>query len=343
MTPRDALPPIAHRAGEPGGDTRDSAERVPRWVSLATDRALQVEVEPSVLPLVTRWLPRNLGDEGSSTAASATIRVTSRTEALARPGGRPALVLGEVRAWVAGERDVAELRGVGVANGGRIEFQDRSAALYADPGSDSTGSDVYSMLTISAALLLADLGRALVHAAGVVSPDGGAWLLVGDAGVGKSTTCANLVGSGWGYLSDDQVVLQGGPAGVSVEGWLRPFHLDAGSPKGGGGKGRVEVSAATLGPGRWHQSAPLHGFLFPVLRPMGSTELVPISPAQTFAGLVRQAPWLLARRRAAGEMVRLLRSMVLTHAGYRLRLGRDTHQGGPRLRTALRGLKTAQV
>lgn len=342
--PKDAPPAIAHRAaGEPDGEAGGPAEPVPHCVSLATDHALQVEVEPSVLPLVTRWLPRNLGDEGSSTAASATIRVTSHTEALGPPKGRPALALGAVRAWIAEERDVAELRGGVVASGGRIEFRDRRAALSADPASNSAGSDLYSMLTISAALLLADLGRALVHAAGVVSPDGGAWLIVGDAGVGKSTSCANLVGLGWGYLSDDQVVLQGGPAGVSVEGWLRPFHLDAGSPKGGGGKGRVEVSAATLGPGRWHQSAPLHGFLLPVLRPIEATELVPISPAQTFAGLVRQAPWLLARRRAAGEMVRLLRSMVLTHAGYRLRLGRDTHQGGPRLRTALRGLKTAQV
>src|SRR3989441_8434802 len=86
--------------------------------------------------------------------------------------------------------------------------------------------DLYSMLTISAALLLARLERALVHAAAVVAPDGHAWLLAGDARSGKSTSCATLAAAGWGYVSDDQVVLAAREDGVEVEGWLRPFHLD---------------------------------------------------------------------------------------------------------------------
>src|SRR5207245_6776974 len=94
----------------------------------------------------------------------------------------------------------------------------RRARLWVDPAPEpEAAGDVYSMLTVATALLLAGLGRALVHAAAVVHPDGGAWLLVGDARSGKSTTCATLVSAGWGYLSDDQVVLEAREDGVQVD------------------------------------------------------------------------------------------------------------------------------
>src|SRR5256885_14550590 len=94
------------------------------------------------------------------------------------------------------------------------------------------------MLTISAALLCAGLGRALLHAAAVLAPDGTAWLLVGDARAGKSTTCANLArvggggGGGWGFLSDDQGVLAATEQGVVGGGGLRSFPLGEGWERG---------------------------------------------------------------------------------------------------------------
>ena len=100
-----------------------------------------------------------------------------------------------------------QLCGALASSGGEVSFGSRVARLRVDPAiGPSAATDLYSMLTISAALLCAGLGRALLHAAAVVAPDGTAWLLVGDARSGKSTTCANLArgcgGGGWGYLSD---------------------------------------------------------------------------------------------------------------------------------------------
>src|SRR5439155_424820 len=78
---------------------------------------------------------------------------------------------------------------------------------------------------------------------------------------GKSTAGANLVRSGWAYLSDDQVVLSSRPGGVVAEGWLRPFHLDRGWVEGEGDEGepggdRSEVMPSALAPDGRRRSAP---------------------------------------------------------------------------------------
>jgi len=140
------------------------------------------------------------------------------------------------------------------------------------------------MLTISAAFLLARLERALVHAAAVVAPDGDAWLLVGDARSGKSTTCATLAAAGWGYVSDDQVVLAAREDGVEVEGWLRPFHLDRNGEGGEPTGERREVTPAELGLAGWRRTAPLAGVILPSVAAREATVLTPVPAAAALAG-----------------------------------------------------------
>jgi hypothetical protein len=208
--------------------------------------------------------------------------------------------------------------------------------LHADPArADEAAADLHSMLTVTSALLLAGLGRALVHAAGVVAPDGGGWLLVGDARAGKSTTCATLVRAGWDYLSDDQVVVSTGTGGVVAESWLRPFHLDRGWTKGNVIGDRLEVVPNALGPGQWQRAAPLVGLVYPTVDAKHPTELTAISPGEALAGLLRQSPWLLADRRAAAAVLALLQRGVETTACHRLRLGLDTYRDGERLAAIL--------
>src|SRR5437773_2182067 len=143
--------------------------------------------------------------------------------------------------------------------------------------------------TVPAALLCAGLGRALLHAAAVVAPDGTAWLLVGDARSGKSTTCANLArgGGGWGYLSDDQTVLAATEQGIMVEGWPRAFHLDEAWERGEVSGRRRAIEPAAVGIGDRRRLAPLAGILLPVVRPDQPTTLAPVSAGQALAELVR--------------------------------------------------------
>jgi hypothetical protein len=182
------------------------------------------------------------------------------------------------------------------------------------------------MLTLAAALLLGRMGRALVHGAAVVSPDGGAWLLVGDTHAGKTTTCATLLDGGWRYCSGDQVVVSRANAGgaLTVEGWPRVFHLDTGfddaRPRGGM---RADVDADIRWPGRWVRRAPLAGVLFPVVEAGAATALLPIDAADRFAAIVRQSPWLFADAAGAPLVLPLLRAMALL-PGRVLRLGTDS-------------------
>jgi hypothetical protein len=239
------------------------------------------------------------------------------------------LTLDRVRAWPEDRQGVV-LRGGLAASGGIVSLDTRRARLCVDPAREpEAAGDVYSMLTVATALLLAGLGRALVHAAAVVHPDGGAWLLVGDARSGKSTTCATLVSAGWGYLSDDQVVLEAREDGVQVEGWLRPFHLDFG--EGGEPTGlRREIPPAELGLEGWRRSAPLAGVILPAVFPREPTLLTPIVAADALAGLVRQSPWLLACPDTAATTLAVLRRAA-ERGAFALRLGLDTYRQPRRL------------
>jgi hypothetical protein len=186
--------------------------------------------------------------------------------------------------------------------------------------------EVYSMATLAAALVAGRMGRALVHAAAVVAPDGGTWLLVGDTHSGKTTTTVNLLNAGWRYVSDDHVVLGRGADGrVTVEGWPRRFHLDEGWAAGTPGQPRAEVDPRDRWPGSWLRSAPLAGILAPRVAAAEPTRLAPLPAADALAALIRQSPWLLADRAAAPAVLALLQSAA-GHPAFALRVGLDAYR-----------------
>jgi hypothetical protein len=191
------------------------------------------------------------------------------------------------------------------------------------------------MLTLSAALLIGRMGRALVHAGAVVDPDGAAWLLVGDTHAGKTTTCVSLVDAGWRYLADDQVVLGFDDRdGVVVEGWPRHAHLDEGWSTSEVTGARATVDLRERWGARWVRSAPLGGMLFPSVladRPTGASR---VHSATAFAGIVRQSPWLLADGGAAQPVMELLRRAAERPA-FALSLGRDSYARGELLASRL--------
>lgn len=289
--------------------------------SLVEDDALELTLETPLWPLVERWMPLGLTPPAED-VSRATIELRAADTPLRHPTAQPMLTLDRVRAWPDDRRGTL-LRGGLAASGGVVSLDVGRARLYADPAQDGeAAADVYSMLTVSAALLLTSLGRALVHAAAVVDPDGAAWILAGDARSGKSTTCVTLASAGWEYLSDDQVVLAADEGvGVRVSGWLRPFHLDRGGREPTGE--RREVMPAELGLTRWRRSAPLAGVILPVVLASQPTRLVPLPAADALAALVRQSPWLLACPRAAPRVFALL-ARAVGGASYRLELGLDT-------------------
>jgi hypothetical protein len=304
---------------------------------LLADGALRLEADPALIPLVRRWLPL-LPYETPSDAAGARIRVVTGDPArIPAPAGAPVVRLGAAAAWVDDARAHAVLR----ADAGcacEADLGRGEATLVVPPAADAAGPeewDVFSLCTVTAALLLGRMHRALVHAAAVVAPGGGAWLLVGDTHAGKSTTSVNLIEAGWRFVSDDHVVLFRGMDGrLSVEGWPRRFHLDEGWAEGAPGRVRGEVHPHERWPGAWMRVAPLAGLLFPRVAADEPTELSPIAPVDALGGLMRQSPWLLADRSCAAEVLAFLRSACELPA-YALRLGLDTYRDTARLLAVL--------
>lgn len=306
--------------------------------TLLHDGRLRVEAHPRLLPPLTRWLPL-LPDDTPADPRGSVIRVLPSSDAPpAPPAERRTLALGGVDAWVAG--DLARIS-AGALAWGTVDL--RAGVAEVRVGEDGIGSEaalwaLYSACTLSAALLLGRMGRALAHAAAVAPPEGGGWLLVGDSRAGKTTTCANLTGAGWRYLSDDHVVLyRDGDGRVAAEGWPRPFHLDVGWDAGTVEHARGETDPRERWPGRWRRTAPLGGMLFPRVEAGAPTALEPAEAGGALAGLLRQSPWLLADRGCAPRVLALLRDAALLPA-HALRLGLDTYTDPARLAEIVGGV-----
>jgi hypothetical protein len=322
-----------------------TAEDVERYL-LLSDGSLRLEVARGLERLVHRWLPRALPEVAPAPANGSTGAVIRVGFASAAPRPDPKekalLRLGSVSLWPGSEggSDVLRLVGAGPARG-VIDLTAFAAHLEvpAAHNEERTAWDLHSMLTLSSALLSGRLGHALVHAAAVEDPGGRGWLLVGDTHAGKTTTTVNLIGAGWNFLSDDQVVLSPRPGSdrVHVEGWLRPFHPDEGwdaeTPSGR----RVAVDALGLGPGSHRRTTVASILLFPQVVPDQPTMVTPLGPAEAVELLIRQTPWLLADRAAAPTVLDLLQKAVALPA-WRLRLGLDTYGRGERVAALLTAL-----
>jgi hypothetical protein len=203
----------------------------------------------------------------------------------------------------------------------------------ADDAAVASG-DAYSMLTISAALVLGLKGMALVHAGAVVDRSGGAWLIVGDSHAGKTSTCTALVEAGWSFLADDQIILTADQGELRVWGWPRRAHLDEGWKRGEVSGVREVVDLVQRWPTRIAVSAPLAGILLPRVIADQRTETRAVHPADVLTALIRQSPWLVSDSLVASRVLPVLEA-ASAMPGYDLVLGRDSYARGDVLESRL--------
>jgi hypothetical protein len=344
-------------------------------LALTLDRGLRLDIEPGLLPLLGGWAPVASSSAplvavptavvhtpaptvvpmvGAGAGAAALVRVVRhRCPRPESPAEEPHVRHGAARAWMDDERGIALLHGV-AGGWGQVMLAQGVAEIVA-PSIDSAhdavshgdaAADLRAMCTIAVALLAGRREGVLVAASAVIAPDGGGWLLVGEASSGKSTTAAHLVTAGWGYLADEEVLLHAGNAGsVWLEGWPRALPLDGVWPYG---RALASIAGRTRGGGepsglaraRWRRTAPLAGIISTQLAPDLPTLLTRATTDEALASLVRATPWLLADSTSTRYELGLLRSATRA-PGWRLRLGRDTHGDVARLAKCMRPLEAA--
>jgi hypothetical protein len=185
--------------------------------------------------------------------------------------------------------------------------------------------------------LLRPAGYFSLHAAAVISPRGTGMLIVGRSGSGKSTLAIGLIRGGWGYLSDDAVLLYRRRETVCAA--LRTsFYIDADvATSYGDMRLGNEIADATGGRRRRvhvddryaHRRAPEtvpHVLLFPAIVEAERSTIVRLEPASALRQLLAESGPQLFDRRHMDAHLTTLGDLLRQSAAYRLNAGRDLHR-----------------
>lgn len=184
--------------------------------------------------------------------------------------------------------------------------------------------------------LLRPLGLYGLHGAGVVSPAGVGVLIVGESGCGKSTLAIQMIRGGWGYLSDDAVLLRLQSEGVEALAFRKPFSINADSaeanadlPLGGEDvfnssvkkKRRVDIQEAY--PEQYVAGCVPRMVVFPRIVAETQSTLHPISRISALGRLLSQSGPQLFDKGAMPHHLELLKRLVSQTQIFELRAGLD--------------------
>lgn len=189
---------------------------------------------------------------------------------------------------------------------------------------------------LGAQLVLRTRGLYHVHAAGVVAPDGRAWLLAGESGCGKSTIAYALARAGWRVLGEDGVLLQRMDDCLIAHAWrdtlqvsieLAEYFPELRSQRAmvnwSDPRHRVPITAPGM------QRAPIAALVF--LNRARHDAITPLPETVALSMLVRQSSTVLLSDTCAAAHLAALRELVmqvprflLAHSAHQLHHAHET-------------------
>ena len=159
-----------------------------------------------------------------------------------------------------------------------------------------------------------------LHGAGVVAPESGdGVLIIGPSGSGKSTLTSQLARAGWGYLSDDELLLSVNGAEIEARGFRSFFALAANEKSNL--KSCFEPADVFATP-RAEKIAPRFVF-FTRISGADETQLHKLTQAETMSRLIRACPWATYDTAVAGPNLQLLSRLARQAKGFNLMAGTD--------------------
>jgi hypothetical protein len=169
-----------------------------------------------------------------------------------------------------------------------------------------------------------------LHSAGVVVPESDdALLIVGPSGSGKSTLTHELAKAGWGYLSDDELLLSFSGEEVEARGF-RSFFALASAVATAGGRSGVKTCfepASVFATPAVPRALPRF-VLFASISGERETRLSELGQAETMTRLLRACPWAAYDMAVAGPHLQLLSRLARQAKGFALDAGTDLLEPG---------------
>jgi hypothetical protein len=165
-------------------------------------------------------------------------------------------------------------------------------------------------------------------------------MLVGDSGCGKSTLTATLVSNGWGFASDDNLVLRETETGIVAWALRRYFTFDESTLKackllrfanavGGrvpGDREKFRFYAREAFPQGFVESCSPTIILFPSVTSEPHSRIEPIKQGDALASLIRQCPWATCDPAAAEVHLQVLSRLISQTRSYSIVAGKDVFE-----------------
>ena len=177
-------------------------------------------------------------------------------------------------------------------------------------------------------------GLFLLHSAGAVPPHSDKTLLIaGPSGSGKSTLMFQLAASGWGYLSDDSILLKNvGPA-LEAQGLRKVFALTEntiaavqleGSPAANSGDPlKKRLAPEKLFPNARIESAGVGAIVFPVISDTPQSRLQRLAPYEAMTRLLKLCPWACYDKPTAAAYLAIFGQLAREASAFDLYAGRE--------------------
>jgi hypothetical protein len=192
---------------------------------------------------------------------------------------------------------------------------------------DPTSVELGRITSFAVCVALRRFGVFDLHSAGVVVPDTEhGVLIVGPSGSGKSTLTLELAKSGWGYLSDDELLLSVAGEIVEARGFRSFFAIAAAATAAGSLKTCFEP-ASVFAAAPVSQTVPRF-VLFTSVSGAPETHVSELSQAETMKRLLRACPWATYDTAVAGPHLQLLSQLARQARGFALKAGADLLAAG---------------
>ena len=200
-----------------------------------------------------------------------------------------------------------------------LKLEDKNPVLVSVFISDPSDAELARVTSFAVCAALRRFGMFELHAAGVVEPSSEAGaLIIGPSGSGKSTLTLQLATAGWGYLSDDELLLSLNHGSVETRGFRSFFALvDSTSAS----KNCFEPAGIFTSP-RVDNIAPRFVF-FTTISGAKHTQWHELTQAETMARLIRACPWASYDTAVAGPNLDLLSRLARQARGFDLAACKD--------------------